>query len=158
VRNEAVISLAGIAAEHRAAHPSVDPGWVALRPSPKRRTAIHEAGHVIAALRTGNYAYGASVVPNGRISGLATWSRSPDACDPPAGLEIEPDVRRAARIALLLVDPKVTAGWKAILAELRKIRQSADELIAQNWIDVVAVADALERHEKLDRSEIERLV
>src|SRR5690242_13016809 len=159
VRNEAVISLSGIAAEHLATHPSVDEGWVPLRPSRQRLVAIHEGGHAVAALRTENYAHSASVVPDGRTAGRVLWSRFPDAGDLPEEPEVEHDLARASRIASLLVaDLEVTPRWKAILAELRKIRQSADELIAQNWIDVLAVADALERHKQLDSSEIRRLV
>jgi hypothetical protein len=70
---------------------------------------------------------------------------------------VDSDRSQAARLALLLA-PFDVCQWKAILRMVRMIRRRAEQIVEENWLDVLMIAGALEKEKRLDRSEIEGLV
>jgi ATP-dependent Zn protease len=124
----------------------------------ERRVAIHEAGHAIAAIVTERFVHEASIIPHGLMTGHIVWSKSPAPCSQQAIKEkIENDYSSAARLASLFAPFDICPRWKAILAVVRTIRQRAEQIVEENWVEVLAVAGALEKHKRLDRSQIEAL-
>jgi hypothetical protein len=158
VFNTAVIALAGPVAEYRAVHPMVEDGWIPARLPLERRLAIHEAGHAIAAIVTERFVHEASIIPRQFSAGHVVWSRSPAPCSPqPMKEKVETDYSNAVRLASLFAPFDVCPRWKAIRQVIRTIRQRAEEILENNWVEVLAVAGALEKHKRLDRSQIEAL-
>jgi hypothetical protein len=78
-------------------------------------------------------------------------------CSQPIEEKVETDYSNAARLAALFAPLDVCPRWKAILRVVRTIRQRAEEIIEENWVEVLAIAGALEKHKRLDRSQIEAL-
>jgi ATP-dependent Zn protease len=138
-------------------HPIVDDGWIPMRLPQERRTAIHEAGHAIAAIVAGRFVHEASIIPHGLMSGHVFWSESAARCSQVIEEKVETDYSKAVRLASLFAPLDVCPRWKAILHAVRTIRQRAEEIIEENWVEVLAIAGALEKHKRLDRPQIEAL-
>jgi hypothetical protein len=87
----------------------------------ERRVAIHEAGHVIAALAAERFVHEAEIIPCGLSGGHVVASTS---AVPPRPNEenVDSDRSQAARLALLLA-PFDLCQWKAILRMVRMIRR-----------------------------------
>jgi hypothetical protein len=158
VFDTAVIALAGPAAEYRAVHPIVDAGWMPMRLPQERRTAIHEAGHTIAAIVAGRFVHEASIIPRQFSAGHVVWSKSAVRCSQAIEEKLETDYSNAARLASLFAPFDICPRWKAILRVVRTIRQRAEEIVEQNWVEVLALAGALEKYGQLDRAQVESLV
>ena len=158
VFDTAVIALAGPVAEYRAMHPIVDDGWIPMRLPLERRVAIHEAGHAIAAIVTERFVHEASIIPCQFAAGRVVYSRSAAPYSPqPMKEKIETDYSKAVRLASLFAPFDICPRWKAIRQVIRTIRQRAEEILENNWVEVLAVAGALEKHKSLDRSQIKAL-
>jgi hypothetical protein len=154
--DKGVIALAGRVAEKRAVRPSPD-GWV-LFVSPERRVSIHEAAHGIAGIASGRFVHEVSVIPCERMNGYVTWwSQSAVPAQPMDRENVERDHSQAARAAALLA-PHTCPQWKAVRETVRTMRRRAEQIIEGNWLEVLELANALEKHKVLDRTQIESLV
>jgi hypothetical protein len=106
---------------------------------------------------TERFVHEASIIPRQFSAGHVVWSKSAVRCSQPIKEKVETDYSNAARLAALFAPLDVCPRWKAILRVVRTIRQRAEEIIEENWVEVLAIAGALEKHKRLDRSQIEAL-
>jgi len=133
------------------------PGWRRHR-TPVEVTAFHESGHAVLALIVGFTVYGASIVPredvteegavsltNGRVQyGLQS---SPSAGPP----RIVRDSTDAIRLCADLMGKR---EWPAVLRLARTLRKRSEELVADHWRAITAVANRLLQSRELNQAEI----
>jgi hypothetical protein len=155
-----IIALAGQRAVKRALSRH-SPGWV-RHLAADEETALHEAGHIIAAWAFGRTIYFASIRPpdvktGHRVKGFIHYGRQPSSStDPDCWSERETDRREAVRLAYALTP--APAHWRAIRATLRRLQERCDELIVEHWGHACVLADALQRQGTLDQQQIEAMV
>lgn len=176
---QAVKYLAGRLAERRCQRGSA-PGWI--RPRTKEELlAFHEAGHAVVSA-----AFGAdvavTVIPNERlgyagrcvtypagagqlgirrtssdvaatVAATASRSAEPTADETPAGTVA--DMKAALFFAALLAQG---GGWRSMLAELRRLRKTAQNLLEANWQIVDALAHVLIERRALTAEEFEAFI
>jgi hypothetical protein len=103
------------------------------------------------------FVHEASIIPRRFSAGHVVWSKSPVRCSQPIKEKVEMDYSNAARLASLFAPFDICPRWKAIRKAVRTIRHRAEEIVEENWVEVLAIAGALEKHKRLDRSQIETL-
>jgi hypothetical protein len=158
----AIISLAGPAAVRWALREKSG-GWRWAPASDDQVRAIHEAGHVAAALAFGHFVFGASIVlhPEVKIGpgfqgGLVRHGIRPESEYKPSGEPLISDRQSAARVAWLLADSPLS--WKSVLRCVRTLQARARVLVQENWETIQVVAGELERHKELDQDRIESIL
>lgn len=159
---QAIILLAGNAAARRAGRGS-EPGW-RRQLTRDQHTAFHEAGHAVAAVVAGEYAYGLSIVPRldikiGESCVLGGFAHHGHARTHDKPLEApvspRPDIDSAAGLCCLLAP---TFAWRDGLAVYRALKARTEALIEDHWHSVKLLAIELNQRKELDQEQIERIL
>jgi len=158
LENDVVVAFAGKAAERRAKQRD-HAGWLRMR-SPDELTALHEAGHAIAARIVGRTVLELSVIPQPAVpvgrTYLAGFCKHGDAPDENPVEEhfchLETDSKRAAQLCMILSDPMMS--WKPALRTARELRERARTLVEMHWRIISILGGALAFHKHLRQDEI----
>jgi hypothetical protein len=165
IEDRIVVALAGKAAERRANKRDA----AGFRPYWERVDlfAIHESGHVCAAIALGQCAQSVTIDKgecrnqvftdgtNSRGFAVLGPPASPESASPEMGRTEgrsgqETDERAAAGMAYVLS----TTGWRGALVIIHEMRTRADILIDGEWQKVTSLAAELRRRGTLNRREI----
>jgi hypothetical protein len=165
LEDQAVMFLAGAAAAGRSLRGSA-PGWKRVRTADEVR-AHHEAGHALALLTQGLYVWELSILVDrsvrvGKTAVSGGRCAAGDTPEPPSPIErperMETDLRRAARICLLLALAEPRHGWRPALRIAHRLRSRARDLVEQHWFLIARLAAELTEKRELGRAEIERIL
>lgn len=165
LETDAIISLAGKAAERRALRGTA-PGWRRMRTRDEIR-AYHEAGHAVARLCAGQYVWKLSIIPDATVciqeTGISAGYCAGGKTQEPTGpmerpARAETDLRRAARACLILAITEAPYGWRGALRIAHRLRAQAWELIDQHWPLVARLASELAERGEMNQHEIAGLL
>lgn len=165
LEDQVVMFLAGAAAARRSLRGSA-PGWKRVRTADEVR-AHHEAGHAVALWLQGLYVWELSILVDGsvRVGKTAVSGgrcAAGDTPEPPSPIErperIETDLRRAARICLLLALAEPRHGWRPALRIAHRFRARARDLVEQHWFLIERLAVELAKRRELSGAEVEKML
>jgi len=164
---QAIVYFAGPLAEARARRPKAD-GFRTLLYAERER-AIHEVGHAVAAAVVGYHVLELSIVPNetrrtpnGQFhsGGFCSAAASEDAEESQPTKTVTRDSTQIVALAWLMTpcEGNSRPSWKALRRTVRQFRQTAESIIGQHWLMILALASELERKKTMNRAEIQRYV
>lgn len=159
VFNLGVSTMAGPIAERRARRPDKE-GWKRLI-SEDRRRAIHEAGHCIAGEALHQFAVELSILSNperrstdGRYisGGFCAFGPEQEAETPESNVFVT-DGQFIVGVVRLLA-PCGPNRRTAIRQTFKQMRHVAEQIIVENWLLILALANELQRRKHMNRAEI----
>jgi hypothetical protein len=165
LEDQVVMLLAGAAAARRSLRGSV-PVRKRMSTADEVR-AHHEAAHAVALWFQGLYVWELSILVEGGVrvgktavsGGRCVAGDTPKPSSPIERPErMETDLRRAARICLVLALAEPRNGWRPALRIAHRLRSRARDLVEQHWFLIERLAVELAKRRELSGAEVEKLL